>query len=236
MELWKESQIKQLTFAKEIDSAYPILEQFVKNIGSNYCGFTIIAPQRNGFKTLSFNNFPALWNNEYEENNYCEVDPVISHCNHSMLPVVWSPQLYAKAPELWLALQEHGLQHGWSQSFHHEESGLCGILSLARPHCPISSMELYEHFGYMFYFTSLLSEMFARTLPTRPDKAGPPRLSAREIEVLKLCACGKTADEVGIILSISARTANFHVRKAMDKLNVCNKISAVIAAAKAGLI
>lgn len=144
--------------------------------------------------------------------------------------------MFCKAPQLWDALQEQGLEHGWSQSFHHEESGLCSILSLARPHCPISSLELYEHFGYMFYITSHLSELFARTLPARPEHTRQPRLSAREIEVLKLCAGGKTAYECARILSLSERTINYHVHNVMEKLNVCNKISAVIAAAKAGII
>ncbi|MFM9384213.1 autoinducer binding domain-containing protein [Pseudomonas sp. UV AK001] len=237
MEIWKESQIKQLTFATRVDTAYPILLTFAKNIGFQFCGVSVSSPDRNTLpKPLRINNYPQAWNKQYEEEKHYEFDPVVAHCNHSMLPITWSKELFSKTPELWESLKEQGLEHGWSQSFHHEESGLCSILSLARPHCPITSIELYEHFGYMFYVTSHLSELFARTLPSRPEKAKQPRLSAREIEVLKLCALGKTAEEVGKILSISPRTAYFHITQAAEKLNVCNKISAVIAAAKAGII
>ncbi|MFZ3282098.1 MAG: LuxR C-terminal-related transcriptional regulator [Pseudomonas sp.] len=38
------------------------------------------------------------------------------------------------------------------------------------------------------------------------------------------------------ILSLSERTINYHVQNVIEKLNVCNKISAVIAAARAGII
>jgi LuxR family transcriptional regulator len=54
--------------------------------------------------------------------------------------------------------------------------------------------------------------------------------------VLKLSAAGKTACEIGLILSVTERTVNFHVHSAIQKLGVCNKIAAVIAAAKAGAI
>jgi len=237
MEIWKESQIKQLTFATRVDTAYPILLTFANNIGFQFCGVSVSSPDRNTLpKPVRINNYPLAWNKQYEEENHWEFDPVVAHCNRSMLPITWSKELFSKTPKLWESLKEQGLEHGWSQSFHHEESGLCSILSLARPHCPITSIELYEHFGYMFYVTSHLSELFARTLPSRPEKARPPRLSTREVEVLKLCASGKTAYETARILSLSERTVNYHVQNVIVKMNVCNKISAVIAAAKAGII
>lgn len=54
--------------------------------------------------------------------------------------------------------------------------------------------------------------------------------------MLKLSADGKTAYEISRILSLSERTVNFHVHSAIQKLGVCNKIAAVIAAARAGAI
>ncbi|MFJ4194790.1 autoinducer binding domain-containing protein [Pseudomonas sp. NPDC089534] len=237
MEMWKESQLKQLTFAKEIDTAYPILLRFAENIGFNFCAISVTSLRRETpFNTLKINNYPSAWNTHYEQENYVDSDPVVAHCNRSMLPIVWNEELFSKTPKLWNAMLDHELQHGWSQSFHHEESGLCSILSLGRKHCPISPLELYEHFGYMFYVTSHLSEMLARTLPRKPPGARQPHLSARELEVLKLSAAGKTAYEIARILSLSERTVNYHVQNVIEKLNVCNKISAVIAAARAGII
>lgn len=236
MEMWKESQVKQLTFAREIDTAYPILLRFAENIGFNFCSVTVTASDRETrFKPLQMNNYSRDWNLQYEQ-QFERTDPIISHCSHSMQPVVWSEAAYSKSPKLWQALQQQGIQHGWSQSFHHEESGLCSIISLARKHCPISPFELYEHFGYMFYATSHLSELFARSLPNRSLKPRQPHLSTRELEVLQLSAGGKTAYEISKILSLSERTVNYHVQNVIEKLNVCNKISAVIAAARAGII
>jgi DNA-binding CsgD family transcriptional regulator len=237
METWKESQLKQLTFAKGVDAAYPILLRFAENLGFNFCAISVVSLHRDlPLNTLQINNYPKEWNSQYEENHYNKIDPLIAHCNHSMTPIVWCESVFSETPPIWQGLKHFGLQHGWSQSFHHEPSGLCSIISLAREHCTISPLELYEHFGYMFYAASHLSEMFARTLPPLALKPRQPRLSPRELEVLQLSAGGKTAYEISKILSLSERTVNYHVQNVIEKLNVCNKISAVIAAARAGII
>lgn len=44
METWKESQLKQLTFAKGIEVAYPILLRFAENLGFNYCAIAVTSP------------------------------------------------------------------------------------------------------------------------------------------------------------------------------------------------
>lgn len=61
-------------------------------------------------------------------------------------------------------------------------------------------------------------------------------LTMREVEVLKWSATGKTAAEVALILDVTARTVNFHVGKAIQKIGACNKMSAVVQATKDGVI
>ena len=46
METWKESQLKQLTFAKGIEAAYPILLRFAENLGFNFCAIAVTSPNR----------------------------------------------------------------------------------------------------------------------------------------------------------------------------------------------
>lgn len=52
-------------------------------------------------------------------------------------------------------------------------------------------------------------------------------LSAREAECLRWVALGKTDSEIAIILSISARTARFHIENAKRKLHVATRVQAV---------
>ncbi|VVM48586.1 hypothetical protein PS645_00636 [Pseudomonas fluorescens] len=61
-------------------------------------------------------------------------------------------------------------------------------------------------------------------------------LSEREVDVLNLAAADKTAEESARILNLSPRTIHFHIQSAIDKFGVSNKISAIVAAMKAGLL
>lgn len=176
MEIWKESQLTQLSYAKEMDTAYQISLNFVKNLGFKFCAFSITSNTRgNDNTTLNRNNFPHAWNTEYEQNQFSAIDPVIAHCNHSMLPILWSEDVFSKTPWLWQSLQQQGLQHGWSQSFHDEESGLCSMLSLARSHCPITAYELYENLGFTVFIGRHLHALAANTLPKKYRDRGRRR-------------------------------------------------------------
>lgn len=52
-------------------------------------------------------------------------------------------------------------------------------------------------------------------------------LTPRELECMRWVALGKTDEEIGIILAISARTARFHVENAKKKLGVATRVQAV---------
>ena len=69
------------------------------------------------------------------------------------------------------------------------------------------------------------------------DVSIPPAkdLTIREVEVLKWSAEGNTASEVGDILSLRSRTVNFHIRNAIRKMGVKNKMSAVVKAVRNGV-
>ena len=237
MEIWKESQLKQLSHTQEIKTAYRIALNFARNLGYKFCGFSITSNSVGvDTSTLNLNNFPHEWNTQYEKNNATQIDPIVAHCNHSTLPVLWSEELFSRTPWLWQLLQQHGLQHGWSQAIFDEETGQRSILSLARSHCPISAYELYEHLGFSVFITRHLHALAIARQPRKPARPQAPPLSRRELEVLKLSADGKTAYEIARILSLSERTINFHVHRAIEKLGVNNKIAAVIAAARSGAI
>ncbi|MCU1759412.1 LuxR family transcriptional regulator [Pseudomonas sp. 14P_8.1_Bac3] len=237
MERWKESQLTQLSCTTDIDTAYRVALSFAKNIGFKFVAFSTTYQTKNTpAKTVTRNNFPIGWNSEYQKKNFGPIDPVVAHCNQSMLPVLWNEQLFANVPSLWHELESRGLQHGWSQALHDEESGLCSILSLARSHCPITPMELYENLGFSVFMGRHLHELALQSLPRKPLISTAAHLSPREVDVLELAAAGKTADESARILNLSARTIHFHMQSAMGKLGAANKISAIIAAIKAGYL
>ena len=69
-----------------------------------------------------------------------------------------------------------------------------------------------------------------------PTLRPAPRLSGRELEVLKWVACGKSNGLIGDILGISAHTVDAHVRRLCLKLGVSDRISAAVRGIGVGLV
>lgn len=78
----------------------------------------------------------------------------------------------------------------------------------------------------------LLRQFSSDTEPTTPLEP----LSEREIEVLKLIACGLTNDQIGEKLFISEATVRTHVSHILGKLSLTNRTQAALWALRKGLV
>jgi len=86
-----------------------------------------------------------------------------------------------------------------------------------------------------------MSPEVARKVVTMFQKIAPPRsddhrLSARELEVLKLLAEGHSYKTAAARLAVSLDTVRFHVRNIYEKLHVHSKSEAVVKALKSGML
>ena len=71
-----------------------------------------------------------------------------------------------------------------------------------------------------------------RSLRHNPDK----EISANQLDILCLVGAGKTDREIGIILSVSAKTINYHVERLKQLLDVPTRVQLVIAAVHCGFL
>lgn len=85
------------------------------------------------------------------------------------------------------------------------------------------------------YFTSVqLFECLEKTFSA--GAGGREKLSGREIECLRWAAAGKSSDEIGIILGISAYTVSSYFKSAARKLQAVNRMQAIACALRLKLI
>lgn len=83
--------------------------------------------------------------------------------------------------------------------------------------------------------TARLMQHFV-TRTAAPVDLVSPRLSAREIEVVRLIAAGGTNAEIAETLFLSETTVKTHVRSILRKLRLRDRVQIVIAAYESGLV
>lgn len=74
------------------------------------------------------------------------------------------------------------------------------------------------------------------SLPVTGSNGKTVRLSGREAQILGIIAQGHTNQSASDELFVSRRTVEFHLANAYKKLGVSNRIQAILAASKLGLI
>jgi two-component system response regulator NreC len=86
------------------------------------------------------------------------------------------------------------------------------------------------------YLSPSISATLVEAVRDVGSKAGEPALSPREREVLQLVAEGKTTKEIGTILGVSAKTADAHRTRLMQKLKIHDTASLTRYAIRQGVI
>ena len=234
MPYWKQEQLQQLTQEENQQQMFATALSLAEQLDMEFLAYRLNGRTvAEGPQVMMFNNYPAEWNELYKKNEYARIDPVLVHCHHSNMPVLWSPQLYKQAPELRQTACEHGLCHGWSQGTQ-DLRGNESVLCVSRRQGEVSMAELYEKSAQTLWLCNLLHTLMVAKL--HPPKARLQALSPREREVLQWTAAGKTAEDISCILTLSRSTVNFHIRSLTSKLNTTNKTSAVAIATQYGLI
>lgn len=232
----QETLLQSLLSAGTEIGLFAVLSHISKELGFEYCAYGMRMPLPiSKPKLFMLNDYPKNWQQRYTQECYLNVDPTIAHGLRSVMPLVWTDDVFATCRPFWEDARAHGLQVGWAQSCH-DAKGVGGMVTFARSHDNLSPKELGDQSPKMSWLTLAVHEGMFRLLVPKLMPEVAIVLSAREIEALRWTAEGKTSGDVSEIMHIAERTVNFHLNNAMAKLGTCNKTAAVIRAAMLGLL
>jgi LuxR family transcriptional regulator, quorum-sensing system regulator SolR len=225
--------------AQTADELRVQMERFARDMGFDHFAFalTVKVPSLK-VQQYYIDGFPDGWARHYLASGYFKVDPIVRHAERSALPAVWSDAVFRdrQSDAFWQDAQGHGLAEGLSFAVK-EQPGVTGIFSLARDQVlDLPGQDLAALVGRAQMFASLLHHAVARIdLPKLlPEQA--TSITDRERECLKWTADGKTAWEIGKILSIAERTVVFHINNVVQKLGAANKTQALVRAVALRLV
>lgn len=222
------------------DNAETLFEQiksYASKLGFAYVSYAMCVPSLDSIsRWIRFETLPEAWKKHYAVKKYVEIDPVLRRGINSIEPLIWSPKLFAEAPQIWADAQQFGLKAGVSQPCWAAQ-GVFGVLTFLREKPALSEGEISMLRRQMQIVTNLLHlAMFEHLNVPSINCVAEVNLTAREREILRWTSEGKTAEIIGTILNISTRTVNFHISNVLTKLVSVNKVQAVAKARTFGLL
>jgi DNA-binding CsgD family transcriptional regulator len=193
---------------------------------------------RDGATFISIGNTPEPYLQASRDPAASARDPVNRRLKSLSVPFIYDQQLYtaAGAGDLWETQARYGYKTGIAVALHLPDFRHF-LLGVDRD-TPLPGEE--RHLSRVMADLQLLAvhaQHAANHLLAPEIPPGDlPRLTPREVEILRWTMEGKTAWSVGAILGVSEGTVNFHLRNVFRKLGASSKHQAVLKALKLRLI
>jgi LuxR family quorum-sensing transcriptional regulator LasR len=212
----------------------------VQELGFDKVMFAVIPqPKVSTTEVYLRSNYPSRWRDQYERENLRAADPTVEYCFKASAPFVWMPQSFKTAEQraLYEEASTHGLKAGVTLPIH-GAGGEIGMLTCVRDQAPEADFmqDLGHQLGQLTLLRDIAFDAMRQYMYAPPAPSEAPALTARELDCLQWMAAGKTAWEIGRILSISEAGVNFHIGNLRTKFGVSRRNDIVIKAIRLGLI
>jgi DNA-binding CsgD family transcriptional regulator len=187
---------------------------------------------------ISVCNPPAAYTTLTHDRQRAKLCPVSQHCKHHGTPIVWDRSDYVRVDrdELWEGQAGFGYRTGIALALHLPEGRHVFVGVNRHQPLPADPAVVLGMVARLSLFVAFAQDSALRLLAPPVPVRDFPALTPRELESLRWTMEGKTAWEVGVILSISEQTAVRHLNNATHKLGCVNKHQAVVKALRLGLI
>jgi DNA-binding CsgD family transcriptional regulator len=184
-------------------------------------------------------NYPSDWMEYYNKQEYLPHDPVIHHAFTTSAPYTWKQlldqrSLSAKQERMLHESQEARLLDGAAVAIYGPKFEIAGVglASTSGGVNPDKNMlSIIRALANQFHIT--YSELDSNKSSDKPKYVV---LTPREREILMWSAEGKSVSAIACILSVSDNSVKFHLKNIYHKLDVSDRIQAVVKAIYMGLI
>jgi DNA-binding CsgD family transcriptional regulator len=194
----------------------------------------------NVYDTRLLCNFPHDWVAQYHCGKYCELDPVNHFAKRAWSPFIWGQRDdLACLPRDSRALMEAGTKVGMRMGISLPTHGPGGeylalTLCTSEKEARLTDLVRQNYNLLQLIAPTVHATAMQRFLPQSP--VYDVILTEGERECLSWTARGKTSWEIAHIISRSKATVEYHLQKAMRKLNAVTKAQAAALALKYGLL
>jgi LuxR family quorum sensing-dependent transcriptional regulator len=199
----------------------------ISRLGFDWFVFTGLVPEpgQDFDELVLAGRFPGEFREAYARRDYMRFDPNVSRALNSSSPFEWAVADYdnrhgSRVGEVMRFFTEFDIRGGFIVPIHGPSGQEAGVAYAGTKFELSSSTKPMVHLMTLYAFDRL-RELVAERKPERTP------LTAREREVLAWSAQGKSAWEIGEILSVAKRTVDEHAQTAMRKLGATNRTQAV---------
>jgi LuxR family transcriptional regulator, activator of conjugal transfer of Ti plasmids len=192
-----------------------------------YLGF----PRPHPHQPVLITTYPAEWQVHYFSHRYQDIDPVVAQTKSSLLPFLWDGSQLAgrgsgEQRKFFGEAAEFGIGCGFAVPIHDSQGGIA-VVSFASDRTATQLGRDIDQRRHILHLASLYFHAHSQQKLERDVSGNRPRLSPREVGCLQWVVRGKSAWEIGEILTLSRRTVVFHLENAKRKLDAVTLPQAV---------
>ena len=209
------------------------------NLGFDQTLFAVLKSKEEPIENAFLrSNYSKEWRDTYDSNKLGYVDPTVTHCLKSTIPLLWTPDNFTRPDQknMYEECTSYGLRSGIIFPIH-GPNGEFGMMSFVSEQLadPKSQKDMLHSMALLSIIRDYVFESSKKFLVT-PEAEIQIVLTPREKEVVKWTVAGKSSWEISKILNCSESTINFHLSNIRLKFNVNTKQQAIIKALKLGII
>ncbi|MBP2510211.1 DNA-binding CsgD family transcriptional regulator [Agrobacterium tumefaciens] len=236
MKLWLHKLIDTTSMMKTSRATAELLDHLTQELGFEY--YHALTVRHPGFRSSILSNAPEAWLDQYRQEHFDWIDPILDRTREIMAPFVFDFE------------HEGKVARGPHQTFYSSADGAgirAGIcMPVMAPFSDLFTLSLFTGdvtLPHKYRLQPALSanavallQMCVEATAAASIRSPAIELTARQSMVLKWAAEGKTTQEIALLENMTHHTVNFHMKNIRRKLKTVTLPQTTALATKLGLI